>query len=937
MAGFAHSWRLHLLDGAETIVRSPMILPAMERVVGNAQHTQLTKEDWQRVEALFPDLLALPPERHEAFYVRQCHGNAALRGELESLLAAADRGSVLDQPALQASAVSATAPVAGGLQEGVTLGAWRIERLLGRGGMGEVYLGERVAGGFEQRAAIKLLRVDAVEHVAHFESERRILAQLEHPNIARLLDGGIDTTGRAWMAMEYVDGETLGEYCRRQRPDLASRLVLFDAVCAAVAYAHARLIVHRDLKPSNILVTATGAVKLLDFGVARLLDRDADVTQTRSLMMTPAHAAPEQLEGRAVTIAADIYALGVLLYELLCGRAPWSQGDTLVAGMVSRLARGEPPPPSRAEVTDPAVPSTQLRGDLDAIVMRCLRQDPAARYPTVDALRDDITRWRRHEPVIARRGARGYVMRRWLRRHRTGVAAVALVLVALLGGLGSALWQARRAQQQATRTELVKGLVLSAFRENDPLSRPGADARPPAQLIADAVEIAERRFNRAPLLQAEVLGDLGEVQVSLGDPAGGRATLEKALALRRAGDGHADTVATATLMRKLASAMLVMGDHDGALANAQAAQAMLVRLGMGESAEMARAELASALVLENRRERERALQLTVDAQGKLEATLGHDDPETATAVFRRGQVLDQLRRDVEASTTLRDAVARIERSAGAGSARLILPLAALGSVLVRARPTDAIAVYERAAEIAGRELGPRNTTRAGLLNRMANAYRRIGRVDRAEAGFTQALAAIPAGDHIELAQLLASRGQLYLDTGRNTEAESDLKRAFELRRETVGDGGGITWYTASLWGSALRELGKLDEAERVQRDALAQLQKILGADAYQNTLLLDQLVETLVQRGAHAEAAALARRSLALTRKTYPAGHFLIADRSVRLAVALGASADDAQRDEASGLCRDAMQVLAGKQGREANYAQVQKQCAPFIADGDPA
>lgn len=901
----------------------------------DARHTQLTVTEWQRIEALFPDLMALPANRRAAFIRSHCGNALALRLELESLLAAADQESVLDKPVLQRldAAPDRPAEAPGSLPPGSRLGAWRIVRLLGRGGMGEVYLAERVDGGFEQCAAIKLLRVDAIEHATRFESERRILAQLEHPNIARLLDGGVDASGRGWMAMEYVDGATLARHCREQRADLAARLSLFDEICAAVAYAHARLVVHRDLKPANILVAADGQVKLLDFGVAKLLDQDAEVAQTRSVPMTPAHAAPEQLQGRAITTAADIYALGVLLYELLCERSPWSTGDTPVAGVVSRLTHGEPPPPSRASNGDPTVPQALVRGDLDAIVMRCLRHDPSDRYPTVDALLDDLQRWRRNEPVAARRGARGYVLRRWLRRHRTGVAAAALVLVALLAGLGTALWQARRAQQQAARTELVKSLVLSAFRENDPLSRPGADARPPAKLIADAVKVAEQRFSKAPLLQSEVLGDLGEIQASLGDLAGGRATLEHALALRQAGEAKGGSVEVATIKRKLAHVLLMMGEHDQALAYASDVQAVLARLGMRESADMARAELAIAFVLENRRERERALQLTADAQGKLEAALGHDDPETAMAVFRRGQVLDQLRRDDEALATLRDAVARIERAMGPTSARLIHPLGTLGSVLVRSHPQEAIAVFERGADIAKRELGPRNGTRAGLLVRMANAYRRTGYVDRATAGFTQALAAMPASDHAELAQLLASRGQLYLDTGRDGEAESDLKRAFDLRRETMGDGAGITWYTASLWGSALRELGKLGEAERVQRDALARLQKILGPDAYQNTLLLDQLVETLAQRGAHSEAVALARRSLALTRKTYSAGHFLLADRSVRLAVALGRNAGEVQRSEANGLCREALQVLAGQRGRESNYAQAKQQCAPLLAD----
>lgn len=890
----------------------------------------LSDAEWQRVETLFPELQTLPAARRAAFLDRTCRDAPRVRTELESLLAAAG-GPALDPPAMLE--VADVRP-RGALDPGARLGAWRVMRLLGCGGMGEVYLAERAEGGFEQRAAIKLLRVEAAAHAARFEAERRFLARLAHPNIAGLLDGGIDAHGRAWMAMEYVEGLPLMAYCRARRPDLAARLALFDQVCEAVACAHAHLVVHRDLKPANVLVTADGRVKLLDFGVAKLLGADFDPDAARTQApFTPAHAAPEQLEGRAITTAADVYALGVLLYEVLSGQRPWLREGAVLAGIAERLAQGEPVPPSAAVAADAPVSARRLRGDLDAMVMRCLRQDPAGRYATVDALRDDLRRRARHEPVAARRGARGYALRRWVRRHQLGMGATAIVALALVGGLAATIWQAHRAQQQAWRTELVKGLVLSAFREGDPLSRPGSDARPPSQMIADAVAGAGRRLHSEPLLHAEVLGDLGEVQANLGDLAGGRATLEQALALQQAGRARKDSLAAAVLLRKLAGVLLrASGDYDAALARADEARTMLARLDLADSAEMARAELIAAVVMETRRERERALQLTVGAQHKFEATLGRDDPETAMAVFRRGQVLDQLRRDDEAAAVLRDAVGRLERAAGPESARLIVPLSTLGSVLMRTQPLDAIAAYERAARIAEATLGPRTSVRARLLNRMANAYRMRGDTARAEALFAQALAAMPDGDGAEFAQLLASRGQLYLDTQRPSQAAADLRHAFDLRRTTIGERDGITWYTESLWGRALRMLGKLDDAERVQREALAHVQGILGADAYQNVLLIDALVETLDARGQHAEAVSLARRSLALTRRDYPATHMLVAERSVRLAMALHGGGGNAQHGEAAVLCRDALAAYAGLKGVDAAYGQARRQCAPLVA-----
>src|SRR5688572_7999252 len=375
----------------------------------------LKAADWERIETLFPDLLDLPADEREAFLDRECAGQPLLRAELLSLLGASGRDSVLDASPLLSAASNASLPGAT-LDPGDRLGAWRIISPLGRGGMGEVYLAGRIDGGFSQRAAIKVLRPEAAAHAERFDAERSILAQLEHPNIARLLDGGHAPNGRAWMAMEFVDGEAIDAYCRRVGPSLADRIGLFNQVCSAVAFAHASLVIHRDLKPANILVTPAGTVKLLDFGVAKLVDLPGRTTATAPF--TPEHAAPEQLEGRLITTSVDVFALGVILYELLCGRRPWSFGDTPLSQMVDRLLREEPPPPSVVvtRAGDVPLPARLLIGDLDAIVHKCLRKAPADRYPTVEALARDLRRWQHSEPVAARRDNASYRLRRWLQR-----------------------------------------------------------------------------------------------------------------------------------------------------------------------------------------------------------------------------------------------------------------------------------------------------------------------------------------------------------------------------------------------------------------------------------------------------------------------------------------------------------------------------------------
>lgn len=857
--------------------------------------------DWNRVAELFPDLLALPPARRAAFLERHCAGAPALRAELESLLNAAESESRLDR-ALSIESPEVAEPTAS-MHVDERLGAWRIVRLLGRGGMGEVYLGERVEGGFAQSAAIKRLRVDTIGHTERFDAERNILAQLDHPHIARLLGGGISDDGRAWMAMDYVEGDNLTEYCRKRKLDLSARLALFDQICSAVAYAHTHLVIHRDLKPSNILVTGEGQAKLLDFGIAKLVDRADEAHQTRTAPLTPDHAAPEQLEGGGATTAVDIYTLGVLLYEMLCGQRPWAAGSTPISLVVDRLLREEPPPPSRATGTDRSVAELKkLRGDLDAIVMRCMRKSPRDRYPTVDALREDLRRWREHRPVEARRGATGYALRRWVWRHRLSLVATAVVFATLLGGLGAALWQAKRAQQQAWRAEQVKDLVLASFRENDPLSRPDSDPRTPAQLIAAGVRNIDQQLAGDPDLHAELLNDFGEIQLNLGDLVGGRATLARALAQRQK-LYPGDNIRVVETLRKLAFAHQLEGSNEKVLNTTQQGLDMLARLGRSRSLEAARLQMLRGLVLITGEQREEALLMLHDAQHLLEEQAGHDDPETVLAVYRVGQALTQLRRDTEAEAAMRDAVQRTERVAGLESPKLIRPLSGLADILRRTGPAEADGVYDRAIDLTRRYFPGPSRIQSEILTRQANMHRMLGHLSKAEVLFTQAERALQPTAKAERAQLLASRGQLYLEMDRLSEAERDLHQAFELRREGFGEKSGLTWYSASLWGRALRRQGHLKKAEQVQRDALVRLGQIMGPDAYQNVLLLDALVETLVDAGYSDEAIVLARRSLELTSKTYPPTHALVAERNRRLAEALGRARGAEAHAEAGERC----------------------------------
>lgn len=335
-------------------------------------------------------------------------------------------------------------------------GPYRVVREIGRGGMGTVWLAERADGQFQQQVALKLIKrgMDSDEIVWRFRHELQILASLAHPNIARLLDGGTAEDGRPYFVMEYVEGVSLDRYCADNQLNLTARLRLFLTVCAAVQHAHQKLVVHRDLKPGNILVTAEGTVKLLDFGLAKLLDPaqgDAEITQTRQRLLTPEYASPEQLRGGAISLSSDVYALGVVLHRLLTGARPYQLTDETPHALAQAICEQEPIRPSALAQT------SELRrilvGDLDSIVLKALRKEPAARYATVEQLADDLERYLEGSPVRARAGTTTYRTLKFIRRHRGLAAATAVVFLTLVGGMTATARQARIAAVERDKAQ----------------------------------------------------------------------------------------------------------------------------------------------------------------------------------------------------------------------------------------------------------------------------------------------------------------------------------------------------------------------------------------------------------------------------------------------------------------------------------------------------
>lgn len=516
-------------------------------------------KDWGEVQSLLDELIDLPPEQQARLLARSTR-SPAITAQVGALLAASRASGILDMAAPPID-VPGTATGYRSLAQGQVVGGFTVDRLIGRGGMGEVYLAHRAARDFEQRVALKMLRAEASERGAMFARERQLLARLEHPGIARLIDAGIADDGRPFMAMEFVDGEPIDLWCRNRGADLDTRLNLFRAVCDAVAYAHAHLVVHCDIKPSNILIDADGKVRLLDFGIARLLDETAAVPMATQAILTPDYAAPEQLDGEGMSAATDIYALGVLLYELVAGRGPWKREGASVPAIIRRVLYDDPALPSRIAAEPGApVPASRVRGDLDAIILKAMRRKPAERYRTVGEIADDVERHQSLSPVRARGGSTRYMFGRFLRRHRWAVGAATAIVAALVIGAGGIAWQARQtaierdtALAEARRNEATNQMLTVMFRDTAQ-SAAGEDATVKQMLDHTADRLV--RSVDTSVRSATLVTTLFDLYVNLEDINGADALVTRALAR---GIGRDDAVATAQLQMRAASSAASLG------------------------------------------------------------------------------------------------------------------------------------------------------------------------------------------------------------------------------------------------------------------------------------------------------------------------------------------------------------------------------------------
>ncbi|MEO8277043.1 MAG: serine/threonine-protein kinase [Thermoanaerobaculia bacterium] len=760
---------------------------------------------------------------------------------------------------------------------GDRVGPYQVRELLGRGGMGEVWEAGRADGQFDQTVALKLLKrgMDSEEVLRRFLRERQILARLEHPNIARLLDGGLASDGRPYLVLERVHGAPIVDWCASRHADLATRLRLVIAVAEAVDLAHRNLVVHRDLKPSNLLVDDSGTVKLLDFGIAKILTGEeaaGELTRLEDRALTPAYAAPEQILGRPATTATDVYSLGVVLFELLTGKLPHTRSTSSQLGLAQEVERETLTRPSRVVAeSGNARAARALTGDLDTIAMKALAREPERRYGSIAALAEDLRRYLDGRPVMARPDNALYRAGKFVSRHRLAAGAAALVAAALVFGLSLALWQARRAERNALtaaanaqRAERVKEFLIGLFEVADP-EQSGGNV-PARELLEQAGKRLETELAADPLIRAELLEAVARIDRSLGllEPAASLAEKSLAIRLEKLPAGHS---AIAASRATLGNIHVYEGKLEAASTDLEAAVHQLEASEPPQSLLLARvrSDYASALFWKGRAEESEKLERQVWQTYARE--LGPDDLQTAIHLRNLAVVLDELDRLDEAEKAYRDSQATVERVLGPDHPNTAASYVNLAVLLERRGKLDeAEALLKHALAIRREKLGGSHTATGQSLQLYALFLMNRGRDEESEAIYREARALFAAINprHFEVGKCDNGLAILAGRRGDHASAERLLLSVVDLFREQLGDSHKFVW---QVKGNLAREIAaqkRYAEAEAIQRTVAAKLEEITGPKSDETADALANLAQTVIALGRQAEAAPLLERASAI-------------------------------------------------------------------------
>jgi len=909
---------------------------------------------------LFEQARELGGAERAAYLAEQCP-DATRREQVERLLAADAQdgdGALAQDPGLIANALGSAAmpsPAAGH-----RVGPWQLLALIGEGGSSTVFHAKREGDGVVQEAALKLLRRGIYTAAAQkqFRRERQALAQLRHSGIARLIEGGVTETGMAYIALELVEGLPITEHALSRKLTLRQRLVLFLEVCRAVEAAHRALIVHRDLKPSNVLVTDDGHVKLLDFGIAKLLD-DEDETRTQLPAFTPAYAAPEQLRGGVVSTATDVYALGILLGELVTGQR---LGDGSGRTPSSRVTADTDPALLPAA---PAVLRRALRGDLDNIVLKAMESDSERRYASATAFADDIERFLEGQPISAHPPSRWYRSRKFVERHRGGVATTAAFLLAILATLGVALWQAKVAREQAARANTVRDFLVHLFdaaRAHLPY-----DQRPtPEALVEQARQQLSTTRELDDATRADLLRTLGEVDLSLDRFANAQSDFSEALtltatlgdrnfeielhvlradALQRSGRAADALRELAPLpqwqlaapprivMRALAvhaAAEVASGEPDSAVADRRAALTLAETTYGKDSAEalMAGFDVGNTLTASQRFPE--AIATLTPLLERWHAKQKVEDDRYVAALEDLATATDGLGDLATAEARFREVLALKRNIFTAPHHAIATSLRSLGEVLMRAEKyAEAEQMLEQSLEMDRQVFGDNHVSLVQDYDAQGNMWVNQRKLEKAEAAYRSAIAVCDSA-HLHEESCPHARndlGMAFYRQGRFDEAKATMQQALAERRSVFGDDHPSVAYSLSTLANVAAKQQEYAEAVRLSRQALDVLDRAGMARSRESALIRNGYAQGLALAKRNDEALREIDRSIADWQRTAPDGksrHVMMLVQRAQIQRDLGnpegsrASANEAialgvKADELASHTRDLLRELSGR------------------------
>jgi tetratricopeptide (TPR) repeat protein/predicted Ser/Thr protein kinase len=757
----------------------------------------LTPTRLERLQLLFEQALELPEGDRPRFLEQQAPADPALQAEVLALIRSHHRTDISFE-----QGAAYLAPLLDDPWIGTRLGPWAVTRRIGAGGMGAVYEAVRADDQYRKQVAIKFLHRSAenAPAIARFRAERQILANLGHPNIAALIDGGVTEQGQPYLVMEYIDGQSLTTWCDERRLTVRERLELFLQVCAAVESAHRGLVVHRDLKPGNILVTDDGRVKLLDFGIARLLTPDEDPDQPRTIAghrsFTPEYASPEQVRGLPVATTADVYALGVILFELLAGRRPFDLQGKLLSEIEQVVCHDEPPRPSSLvdEARAPllgdrsaARARSRVTGDLDAIVLMALRKEPARRYGSCDALAQDVQRHLDGRPVVARPEGVSYRALKLVRRRKLETALAAAVIISLVGGLVATARQARRAEAEGRRASQVTGFLTSMLGAADPGSL-GKDVT--VRSVLDSAAVGADTLRSDPALEAEVRTVIGDTYVALGEFGAGGGQFDRAIAARSV-IAPAGDLATALILTRQSHALEFAGEYEQADSVLDIAAAMFAKYPF--------------------------------------ATRN----EEIDFLDHRARIITRLGRVAEAEPLFQQSLALVQRYMPGDDTALAYAYVNLGFVnSEQGRAAAAESLYALGVAAGRRAFGNEHVELAAMLSPYATALARAGKNDLADSTFLEVLAMrrkLLGAEHPEYAWTMFNYADQLLTQQRYAEAAKWSREVLALRGKSLPETHMAISTSMGVLGRALGGMDSLAEGERYLRESLALRKETLPA------------------------------------------------------------------------------------------------------------